>query len=946
MPVDILNINFLDADFNTITTGVDYLNGSVGDKITAEITFDVHWETRNRDSSSANYNSSVIGVLVVHSGGNTQIIRTDGASGGSFIQDGFNAGDDIILDDGVTQYSVQISGINTNNQNAGNNNQMIVLGTAIPTSVTGDVTIYGITPVTDFDFFYGLPANSTPNPLISLLDPSNPPKYSSLPTDYTNTTPVALTPSTNFNSWVYDLTEQNSTIEGFGTIVDVNKQRFKITHQFYIQPVFRQPDLNANTSPLTLNTPSFFLSGNSLKYTFDIEAKFTSLIPNPFGGNTSLNVTKNTTSGGSAGTINFINDGDVGHFDTVGRAGEARYTLDTIFYKDTLTNLLVTSILPNTDTDITINLNSLDDKFSTTGTKFIVSVYRTPNDATTYENTTSDIKENFLVSRQDLIIQDVPTVTANGFIKAGAVATFTTPDSATINFTFSPTFFLSQDNVLNDLSNFNLDPANVADGYLIFVTCQDKTITSKINSDKVAVLCDVNTAAGVSTEDFYNTEGVCETTMLFNDHPTDDSLLAFTDYNGWLEDSVVTKSTIRVLKNNSQQSIGGNDIDNVWNLNNLTLKIEAEHKTDPSRHFVLEESQVFVAGTDVTATRDFILPIGSPQNEIIWTKTDDTTHFEYYLQYPFKIRWESWKTLFGVDNVFLPNNNWVQYINTDWNVKVNLYKEIDLAQDLQAGAGTCDWTVSLLGKDVWLNINTIANSLPSFTDSLNSITQVGNVMNYSIPNDVERDIVVTVSGCLPNVKSVRFYNSDSKPPPFLDLSGFTNLDVFQFVEQSRTTSILLPNSGGSQIMVYGNSDLFSVDFSGFTNLDGALSSGGILKIRQNPNLDSIILPTVPVAPTFSYIQLDANALTSLDLTPVIQSLNYDAGALNNTPYIQIFDNKLNSADIDQIIIDVNSQPLGDGVLLLQNQTPPAPPTATSAAALANLISNGWTVTTD
>jgi hypothetical protein len=77
MPVDILNINFLDADFNTITTGVDYLNGSVGDKITAEITaeitFDVHWETRNRDSSSANYNSSVIGVLVVHSGGNTQL---------------------------------------------------------------------------------------------------------------------------------------------------------------------------------------------------------------------------------------------------------------------------------------------------------------------------------------------------------------------------------------------------------------------------------------------------------------------------------------------------------------------------------------------------------------------------------------------------------------------------------------------------------------------------------------------------------------------------------------------------------------------------------------------------------------------------------------------------------------------------------------------------------
>ena len=139
---------------------------------------------------------------------------------------------------------------------------MRVTGSPIAAGVR-DAEIYGITPITDFDLYYGLPANNTPNDtIISLVDGSVP-KYTSEPTDYTNVTPVALSPSNSVKSWVYDLNNQNSTIEGNGTIVDVNKQRFKITHEFYIQPVFRESDLNTTTSPLSLNTPSFLDSTQS-----------------------------------------------------------------------------------------------------------------------------------------------------------------------------------------------------------------------------------------------------------------------------------------------------------------------------------------------------------------------------------------------------------------------------------------------------------------------------------------------------------------------------------------------------------------------------------------------------------------------------------------------------------------------------------------------------------
>ncbi len=933
MPVDIVDINFLDADFNSITTGVDYLNGSVGDKVTAEITFDVHWEAINADVSSGNYNSATIGVLVTHSGGNTKIIRADG---GNFIQDGFNNFDDIILDDGVTQYPVQIAGINTSVPNAGTNNQMNVVGTAIPTSATGNVTIYGITPVTDFDFFYGLPENGTPNnTIISLVDGSIP-KYTSEPTDYTNVTPVALLPNNAISSWVYDLNDQNSTIEGNGTIVDVNRQRFKITHEFYIQPVFSAAsplnqglsDLNTTTSPLSLNTPSFFDATKSLKYTFQIEARFTTVV-----GSSSLTGLKSTSNGNYD---SFIKNGDVGYFDENGNTGVADYSLNSIAYTETLNNTPVQSIQPNAETNVSITLNSASGAFANTDSKFIVHVYRTPKEFSTYGNLPTDIKENFLVSRQLLKINDVPTVSGNGFIKAGATIGLVSFSEAILNFTFLPTFFLSQDNVTADLQAFNNDPANVADGYLIFVTCQDKDITNKGLSDKVAVLCDVNTAEGISLDEFYNTDGVCETTMLFNDHPTNNALLAFTDYKGWLEDSVVTKSTIRVLKTNDNQDVEGNTIQNVWNLNNLILKVEAEHILDSSRNFVLEESQMFTNGVDVTATRDFILPIASPQNEIIWTTTDDVTHYEYYLQYPFKIRWEDWKTLAGVDIDFVPNNDWVQYITSEWNIKVNLYKEIDVAQDPQTGASPCglvEFTDSNnLVNWAYLIDGTGQNPTTTCLQTSNSFTGVG-VVPLTTPASGNITVCIDAENA-GDINTIQFTGSafvtgQNHPTGVMDFSLLTGLTTFNLGNHS-LTSLIMPTTTVPTIRYeFANID-FDLDLSACTNLAG--------DIRFNDGLANILtLPSTPNAFTVISIVNNPN-LGQIDLTG-FSGNSSGAG-------ISLFNNGWSAAIVNQTLIDLDATGwLGgaSGFINIQNNSAP---TGAGATAKTNLIGKGWLVITD
>ena len=493
------------------------------------------------------------------------------------------------------------------------------------------------------------------------------------------------------------------------------------------------------------------------------------------------------------------------------------------------------------------------------------------------------------------------------------------------------------------MSAFNNDPANVADGYLIFVTCQDYLITNKGASDKVAVLVDVNTAVGISVDEFYNTDGVCSVNTLFLDHPNNnDNSLAFTDYKGWLEDSVVTRSNIQILKQNNQQGIGSNIITNNWSLTDLTIKIEAENIIDDTRFFTLEE-RTFLPNVYESVARDFILPNGVPQNQIIWSEGLETaTHKQYDLQYPFKIRWEDWRVLYGADSDF-PNadQDWVNYITARWNVKVNIYKTINLDQDLQGGASTCKFTFNVSSKDIKIGVFTVsAGNVPMWNDSLNNVTQASNTFNYSIPNDVNRDITVALGNCLVDVESIRMTSAvDNKVQGFLDLSTLDFLESLHLSGQSGITSLLLPNSGGNALLITGNSDLFTADLSGFTNLDRTDGSFGYVNVRWNFNLDSIILPTVPVAPTFSLVLLHDNALTSLDLTPIIQSLAA-------TPKIDASKNKLSSADIDQIIIDVDSQLVTDGELILNLQSPLAPPTAASAAALLSLGVKNWTVTTD
>lgn len=929
MPVDIVSIEFLDQDYGTITTGVDFLNGSIGDRVKAEITFDVHWEA--------------LGVTGSINLAKTNFQRLDG---GNFITDGFKANDTI-------QYSSDIDTTPITFTIAGVTSTTLFFDSAQP-SLTSGVTgsdgadIYGLTPVQNVDLFYGIVPNSSANLTYNLLDNTTQ-KLTSGVVSYSNTTPTPITSSTTIKSWVYDLDNEASTIEGDGALIDTNRQRFKIVHDFYIQPVFLTGQivngvLNSSNVPYLANT-------ESLKYTFRIDCRFTE---------SGSNVDKSSVNG----NINqYLKSGNVGWFDENGNGGAPEYTLNSITYRETLNNTVVQAIQPNSETRVSININSANNRFEYFNSEFILHIYRTPKDPSVYQNTTTDLKENFLVSRVPFRTGGNPTTTDIGFVKAGASVTSGSNGSVTVDFTFLPTFFLSQDNVIADIQAFNNDPANVADGYLIFVTCQDLTITNKANSDKVAVLCDVNTAEGISLEDFYNTEGVCETVTLFNDHPTNDPNLAFTDYKGWVEDGVLTNSRIQILKSNENQGIDGNAIQNVWNLATLTAKVEAEHKTDVTRFFTLEE-KTFIAGLDLTESRNYILPLFDDFNEIVWeedTASETPTHKYYNLQYPFKLRWEDWKSLTGADNDFpLASQDWVQYINDNWHIKFNLYKEVDVVQAPQTAVSPCSGFMYVdennFDEGIYFLFETEQNA-PSATYTFlpsgyqvtpqNSFTGVARGTFGLFPN--EQDILPPIGSpatiCIDvdndsDVIQIDFSRgfgfsnplsgqiNRSKPTGVLDLSQFDNLARFKITINS-LTDIVMPITVVPVVEWVFSNITFDLDLSINTNLgDTFYLSDSTLSTLTLPS-SSNVFQNIGVynCPNINYI--DLTVLT---------------GA-NNNCFFTLYNNNWSAAIVDQILVDLDSTgwtATTAAITLTGNTTP----TGTGLAAKTNLQGKGWIVITD
>lgn len=132
------------------------------------------------------------------------------------------------------------------------------------------------------------------------------------------------------------------------------------------------------------------------------------------------------------------------------------------------------------------------------------------------------------------------------------------------------------------------------------------------------------------------------------------------------------------------------------------------------------------------------------------------------------------------------------------------------------------------------------------------------------------------------------------------------------------------------------------------NYNGVGNNFSSLQINNNPNLQSVRLSSVGGStPPASSITLGVNNVleefqfTDYNLTTLFV-------ALPNLPacrFFQVFDNDLNSASLDQILLALDNNGITNGVLDYSNQTGGASPNiGVSGVAYNNLILKGWGVT--
>lgn len=632
MSIYITSLGFYDEFTGDLAGNPEYLMGNVGDRITAKIAISVNWQS--------------LGISVVTNSTNKTIIRSDA---GSFISDGFTKNDTFKL------FNVEASSVIGYFTIESLTDKQIIVTTAIPTGTYNSVDLNGTTTLTSFDYKFNLIENNSSINFKNIVDSENEAAFNATGWGATGTAAVNMTVRGRSNaSFLANATGTVNvpTIQPISITYSnrIYKQNYTILHTFVIPEYLAgQQTFLADGQPFA---PPYFLSTNSLKYICDINGRYE---------NTSPEATQKLAP------FTFPK-GNVGYFNEFLNGGTPEYSLTSIVFTDVLTGLVVTEVDFNRTTDVVITLASSSGNFLAAGTPYILTHKYLPNDTTDYVNTTTNYNQNF---KQDRRKKLSGAATTNGEqygtglqVITNVTTTYWSANSMSFNYRIDNSAAIK-----TFLAAKNSDNRN----FLIFVTPQHDAVTTLKGTDRNAVMCYQGSYIYNQTD---ATLFVVNGQTNFYDFPNDFNN-ATSGFSGYEGDTVLTRTQFKVAKTDAD-------------LQFIALQIRAE-KTgeDP---VILEQKIIEVASElvdctgvkaiDFSETREY--KTGTTQTSEIYVKrlpSMDTSSYTYYeVQYPFKLRYETWRSLDTDVACFpSPKNNWSRYSTqtTGWSTTFNVIAGVE-----------------------------------------------------------------------------------------------------------------------------------------------------------------------------------------------------------------------------------------------------------------------------
>ena len=596
---------FYDQWTSTGGGGVNYFQGVTGDKITCVIEGYFKW--------------SIEDVRLTFTASTKKISFANQFETRSFIKDGFQ------IDDTIT--------ITTTTSNNGNftivevyDTYIIVAETVIDETAEAGY-IYGVTPITDIDFYYNIIGNQEPISFDSKTDKGTLQKYQATGLDASVVTPVYAQIGTDSYGWVTELltgtkvdTSDSCYIEGV-SITDY-KQSFKITQTFVVSPLWTAELFN---NLANRKAPDTFLNGNSMRHVAKIDGKFDA--NDPFIIHTAIA----TDTQGRAGWLNQ---------NVLGQRPE--YYIESIVYQnsdgDVIERPEATDI-----TDFTIVVRSRSDKFvdgtgEPSGTNFIVSLAQLPKDYTEYTDTETTLLENL---RLDTKKFENNASTYNGVQYGTEFQALTT-----LNAEFNDSSQITITGKIDYSAETKawLLAKQDTDRYFVITVCtQDKNITSTKGVDRVNMIADFN----------YSTYDTTDSTLFglkdyFHVYPYPNTIANEANEVVGFEGDLVYSRIPFWIETASSNGIRPT-------AQSLKVQIVAT-KTDYD-DFMLEEKEFDVATIrkygnkqiiNIEDERGFILEDGSKWNyaNLVRRSDYDTGTKAYFeVQYGFAIRYETWSEI-------------------------------------------------------------------------------------------------------------------------------------------------------------------------------------------------------------------------------------------------------------------------------------------------------------
>ena len=552
-----------------------------GDTITVVTEFYVKWS------------AELVGCTF--SSSNNSITRNDGLS---FIGDGFRNGDTITV--------ANASSHNGNYTVSSVEDSVLYLTTSPGSGNASAANIFGTTPITAADIFWGLIENDEAGNFYSKIDTQTQQRYTVSGISATVLTSTDAVVATNSKGWVVDATGYKLMIAG---VSNTNyKQSFKVTHKFIV-PVGTYQQLRnfQNGNP---PAPDYYQDRKALKYVIGIGAKYEA--PDP----------------------------DYPHYDTYSYRGnsawfnehfngaDATFTIESISFS--IGGDAVDRLSYCEDTDVEIVLGSDNVTFSTGSTVVVSQVYL-PGDVTEVVNTTTKYLQNF---GHDRAKQTAGAAAVDG-INLGT--TYRQIDNLTVTYNSASQITINYTSQLSTALKNRIDSKRDDNRYyVIAVSVQSPSVTTTKGSDRVALIADVNT---------YDCNKDDATLFVV------DPEITFETPGGVEIGNVCTvpagSDVLAVVPFKVKASVGGI-------LDELTVTIDAIHATDGTMNLESWGNAYSdgcltngVQTLSISQSRGFRLP-GNENNLIAvqrYATLDDADYNGYILKYPFRTRYESWQQL-------------------------------------------------------------------------------------------------------------------------------------------------------------------------------------------------------------------------------------------------------------------------------------------------------------